>query len=123
MKNRIKSKAVSIANSLRKSLGFSEALKIGYKISKLIELMKDNVVFISFTKTNGEERTYHATLNPSFYNWVNKTGKTTKKKHFQISFYCLEDDCIKSFLAPNFIEVIKTTSIKEALLPALLNVA
>ena len=70
--------------------------------SYLVSLLKDNVVEVTFTKVNGDQRVMPCTLNETVIPISGKSSVNTKKKNDEVmSVWCLDKKEWRSFRLAN----------------------
>lgn len=100
-----RSKALSIANSLKKQgWDFGKAQRHAWNVVRAIEAMKSDEIVIRFCKDGQEvpeQRT--ATLSPAFFNYTSTSTKTRKQNPLQVKFWDTLKNGWRSFNAGRFV--------------------
>lgn len=101
--NQVRSKAVSIANSLRaQGWSFGDALKQGWKVAKAVsEMQSGKELFIRFYKDGQDVPEQRLAVAVTSANYLAK-GTGRKRNPLQITYFETTSQKVKSFNAGRF---------------------
>ncbi len=124
MKNSIKinrSAVLSFAHAIQAKvkLAWGECQKLAWKVFRLKEQLKKNILKITFQKADGTETTRLATLNPAFLPEPKVNTKKRVSKSHKVTFWSVSDGAFRSFLPEKFLKVEGTLSISHLVSAAL----
>ena len=122
MKNLINRSAIlSFAHAIlsKTKLAWGECQKLAWKIFRLKNQLKKNILKITFKKTDGTETTRLATLNPAFLPEPKRSSKKRKTTSHKVTFWSVTDGGFRSLLPENFLKVEGTLSISNLVSTAL----
>lgn len=110
--NSTRSKVLELAHSMKsETMSFGKAQVKAWQVIRAKELMKNNVVEITYNKVNGEERKAIATLNPALLPVAKTASAPRKKVSNKVTYFDIEIGQFRSFLPQNFVGVQKYETI------------